>query len=242
MQYADISDPGGEITLRDDWMVPGHIRNRFYMDDHQGTFRITTESGGFGFREVRLYTYDLADPDAVTALGDTLIIQGESLEAVRYDGDRAYAVTFLRIDPLFVIDLSDPANPAVRGELEVPGFSTHLEPRGDRLIAVGIDDTQGRRPAVAYYDVSDPANPSQIGRVILGPPFSFTESDAVYDEKAFKIIDDLNLILIPFSHVEFDVIEPGPGAVPPPFFFGDPVVGPAIAPGSASRPKCTNAV
>src|SRR6185295_13039132 len=99
-------------------------------------------------------TFDLSDLDNVTPLGQTQIMQNESLEAVRFDGPRGYAVTFFRTDPLFVLDLSDPANPIVAGNLEVPGFSTHIEPRGDRLIAVGIDDTDGQRPAVAYYDVS----------------------------------------------------------------------------------------
>lgn len=244
VQYVDISDPSGLITVRGAVDVPGRIRNRFYMDDYQGTFRIATESGGFGFREVRMFTYDIADPDAITPLGETLIISGETLEAVRFDGPRAYAVTFLRVDPLFVVDLSDPTAPVVSGELEVPGFSTHIEPRGDRLIAIGIDDTAGRRPAVAYYDVSDPANPSQLGRVVLGPPFSFTESEAVYDEKAFKIIDHLNLILIPFSHVEYpDIVgDPMPGPMPPPSVGGAVPPGEVSASFAASRPKCINAV
>jgi hypothetical protein len=136
-------------------------------------------------------------------------MQGESLEAARFDGPQGYIVTFLRVDPLFVIDLRDPAHPAVTGNLVVPGFSTHLEPRGSRLIAVGVDDTDGRRPAVAYYNVADPTAPSELGRVVLGPPGSFTDSDAIYDEKAFKVVDDLGLIAIPFHHEEFD------GSVPP---------------------------
>jgi len=203
VQMVDISDPAGAITLLASFDVPGVVRNRFYMDEFGGAFRVVTESRGFGFRQVRLFTFDLADPDDVVPLGETSIIEGESLEAVRFDGVRGYVVTFLRVDPLFVVDLSDPANPAVTGELEVPGFSTHIEPRGERLIAVGIDDTDGRRPAVSYYDVSDPATPTELGRIILGPPGSFTTSDAVYDEKAFKIVDEIGLIAIPFRHVDY---------------------------------------
>jgi hypothetical protein len=203
VQAVDISDPAGAIVMRDAFDVPGTIRNRFYMDAFEGVFRIATESWGFGFREVRLYTYSLADMSAIALLGQVRIMRDESLEAVRFDGPRGYAVTFLRTDPLFVLDLHDAANPVVAGHLEVPGFSTHIEPRGSRLIAVGVDDTDGRRPAVAYYDVQDPANPAQLGRVVLGPPGSFTESQAVYDEKAFKIVDELGLIAIPFKHVEW---------------------------------------
>ncbi len=203
IQVIDISDPDGAITMRGTVDVPGHIRNRFYLDDYEDVLRIATESWGFGFNEVRLFTYDSTDLDAITALGETQIIQGETLQAVRFDGPRGYVVTFLQIDPLFVVDLRDPASPAVTGHLEVPGFSTHIEPRGNRLIAVGIDDTNGRRPAVSYYDVEDPTNPIELGRVILGPPGSFTQSEATYDEKAFKIIDELGLIAIPFKHVDY---------------------------------------
>lgn len=201
VQAVDISDPAGAIVKRDDVDVPGYIRNRFYMDDFNGVMRIATESWGFGFRKVRVFTYDLANLDNIAALGQVEVIQGETLEAVRFDGPRGYIVTFLQVDPLFVINLSDPSAPTVAGQLEVPGFSTHIEPRGNRLIAVGIDDTDGRRPAVAYYNVEDPANPSQLSRVVLGPPGSFTESEAVYDEKAFKVVDELGLIAIPFQHV-----------------------------------------
>jgi len=239
VQVIDISDPAGTIAARGSVDVPGSIRNRFYLDEYQGVLRIVTESRGFGFREVRLFTYDLADLDNIAALGETTIIQGESLEAVRFDGPRGYAVTFLRVDPLFVLDLVDAANPTVAGHLEVPGFSTHIEPRGDRLIAVGIDDTDGRRPAVSYYDVADPANPAELGRVVLGPPGSFTESEAVYDEKAFKIVDELGLVVIPFKHVDYGPIplidEPLSGN-------GGEPSGEGIRPDDEDWPTCVNAV
>jgi len=237
VQYIDISDPAGAIVLRGSFNVPGSIRNRFYMDEFNGSFRICTDNWGFGFRSAKLFTYDVSNPDAVTAQGNVEIIRGESLEAVRYDGTRAYAVTFLRVDPLFIIDLSNPAMPQVTGELEVPGWSTHIEPRGDRLIAVGIDDTAGRRPAVAYYDVSNAAAPKQLSRVILGPPNSYTDSEATYDEKAFKIIDSLGMIVIPFNHTEFTNqpgFDDGGGSVPP--------GGAALAMPEYYNVKCVNGV
>jgi hypothetical protein len=214
IQAIDISDPAGAITMRGTVDVPGRIRNRFFMDEFDDVLRVAAETDGFGFRTAKVYTYDATDLDAITPLGQVEVIQGESIEAVRFDGPRGYVVTFLRVDPLFVIDLNDPANPTVTGELTVPGFSTHIEPRGNRLIAVGIDDTDGRRPAVAYYNVEDPANPTELGRVILGPPGSYTDSDATYDEKAFKIVDALGLIAIPFNHVEYPDSPGDPVPVP----------------------------
>lgn len=227
VQMADISDPAGAIVLRGTLDAPGRIQNRFFMDDYQDVFRIVTESWGFGLHAVKLFTYSLADPNHIAALGNVQIIQDESLRAVRFDGPRGYAVTYFQVDPLFVLDLRDPANPAVSGHLEAPGFSTYLEPRGDRLIAVGIDDADGRRPALAYYNVADPANPAQLSRVVLGPPGSFTDSEAVYDEKAFKVIDAMGLIAIPFRHVD---------ASSAPM----PVGGESSV--DAALPKCENAV
>jgi hypothetical protein len=228
VQVVDISDPAGAITMRGTFDVPGYIQNRFFMDDYQDVFRIVTQSWGFGFASVKLYTYDLTDLDNVVALGNTEIIQDESLRAVRFDGPRGYAVTYFQVDPLFVLDLSDAANPVVAGQLEVPGFSTYIEPRGNRLIAVGIDDTDGRRPALAYYDVTDPANPAQLSRIVLGPPGSFTDSEAVYDEKAFKVVDELGLIAIPFQHVSFDAVVPAGGS--------------EASSSDIPRPACQNAV
>jgi hypothetical protein len=235
VQAIDISDPAGAIAIRGSVNVPGVIRNRFYMDDYDDVLRIVTQSTGFGFRDVKLFTYDLSDLDDITPLGQVLIKQGESLEAVRFDGQRGFAVTFLRVDPLFVLDLRDPANPAVTGELEVPGFSTHIEPRGNRLVAMGVDNTDGTRPAVAYYDVADPAHPAELGRIVLGPPGSYTESEATYDEKAFKIVDELGLIAVPFHHVEYPETPPG-GPIPIPF------PNTIAAENDASAPTCLNAV
>jgi len=233
IQYVDIDDAGGAIGLRDTVDVPGSIRNRFYMDDFNGVLRVATESNGFGFGKVRIFTYNLANPDDIVALGQADIIQGETLQAVRFDGPRGYAVTFLQVDPLFVLDLSDPAHPAVAGHLEVPGFSTHIEPRGERLIAIGVDNTNGQRPALSYYDVTDPAHPSELSRVVLGPPGSYTDSQATYDEKAFKIVDELNLIAIPFRHQDMTY---GGGPVPVPN--GADQTNVALAP----APRCMNAV
>jgi hypothetical protein len=229
IQVIDITDPAGAIAIRGTFDVAGRIENRFFMDEYQGVFRIVTQSWGFGFLTVKLFTYDLADLDHVVALGQAEIMQDESARAVRFDGPRGYVVTYLQVDPLFVLDLHDPANPAVTGQLEVPGFSTYIEPRGNRLIAVGIDDTDGRRPALAYYNVEDPANPSQLSRVVLGPPGSFTESEAVYDEKAFKIIDELSLIAIPFKHVDFSATT-------------EPAAGDSTSSSNIQAPTCKNAV
>ncbi len=137
------------------------------------------------------------EDEGARRLGDLILGEGESLFATRFDGDRAYVVTFFQIDPLYVVDLSDPARPRVTGELEIPGFSTYLEPMGDRMLAVGVED---RRVTAMLFDVGDPSQPTEIRRVHLGPEDEgFTWSEANYDEKAVTILRDAGLMLAPFQ-------------------------------------------
>ena len=163
--YVDISDLEGAIQLRDQFRVPGLIKNRYFMDEYDGVFRVVTEEFPRTWPivwTVALYSYDVGDPDHVTRLSRLPIISNESLRAVRFDGPRAYAVTFVQVDPLFVLDLSDAASPVVAGELEVPGYSTHLVPLGDRLVGVGFADAWAAPPAVSLVDVSHTARPRHL--------------------------------------------------------------------------------
>jgi len=130
-------------------------------------------------------------------LGQTTLqsASGESVYATRFDGPKAYIVTYLTKDPLFIVDLSDPANPQVLGELEIPGWSTHIEPRGDRLIALGVDDQGGQRVMVSLFDVSNAAAPLRLDFESFGEGWSW--SSAYNDVKAFSVFDDI--ILVPFS-------------------------------------------
>lgn len=194
--YVDISDPGGLTDIRGSVTVPGDVADRFKMDAYNGVLRIVSGSWR-NERRVHLTTVDLADPDVleVIASNEFLRARGERLFATRFDGDRAYIVTFFVVDPLFVVDLSDPANPQVTGELETPGWSTHIEPRGDTLVALGVDNTKGSQVTVSLFDVTDPTDPSLADRVWFGDDWSW--SNAYADVKAFSVFDDM--ILVPFS-------------------------------------------
>jgi len=202
--YVDISDPAGHIEVRGHIRVHGSVADQYKMDAYDGVLRVVSNEWGWGGdRLVYITTIDLADPDALEVLGEFILEDaiGETLFATRFDGPLAYIVTFFVVDPLFVVDLSDPENPVVTGELEVPGWSTHIEPMGDRLIALGVDDTDGRRVSVSMFDVSDPAAPDLIGdRVTFGESWSW--SSAYGDVKALTVLDDV--IIVPFSGYNSD--------------------------------------
>lgn len=195
IQYVDISDPAGQIALRGNCTVPGRVLSRFSLDARGNVLRVVSEAGNRRGRLVALFTFDIGDPDNIASLAQLDIIRGETLHAVRFAENVCYVVTFRRIDPLWVINLTDPSAPAITGELEVPGFSTYLQPDGDKLIAMGV--SADRRPAVALYDVSDPAAPVQLAVVPLGDRRSVSEAND--DDKAFKVIPEAKLILAPFD-------------------------------------------
>ncbi|MEM8815755.1 MAG: beta-propeller domain-containing protein [Pseudomonadota bacterium] len=112
----------------------------------------------------------------------------EDLYGVRFLADRAYAVTFERIDPLYVIDLSDPTAPSIEGELEVTGFSDFLHPvSGDLLL--GLGSTTMGAVKLELFDVSNLNQPLSRGAVTLGEA---SYSEARFDRHAFTYQPDVN--------------------------------------------------
>lgn len=201
VRLVDISDPTGLMKRVGEIELRGYVADKFKMHQSGETFAVVssawnqlTPSGTWTTANI-ISTFSLADPLKPAALGSLEVAPGESLYATRFDGDRVYVVTAVRVDPLHIIDLSDPSAPKQLGELTVPGFSTYIEPLGDRLVTIGY---VGWRPSVALYDVSNPAAPKQLSAITLGDD-SWTYSEALYNEKAFSVLPEENLIMIPIS-------------------------------------------
>ena len=115
---------------------------------------------------------------------------GEQVFAVRFVGDRAYIVTFRFTDPLYVIDLRDPANPAIAGQLEIPGASNYLRAIGSSyLLSVGQDAVGDRRGGVKVelFDVRDITHPQSLGVQVFGKTGSW--SDALNDPHALTFLE-----------------------------------------------------
>jgi uncharacterized secreted protein with C-terminal beta-propeller domain len=128
--------------------------------------------------------------------------RGERIYAVRFVGPTGYVVTFRQTDPLYVVDLRDPAQPRVTGELKINGYSAYLHPAGNgRLIGVGQDaDDSGRRTGmqVSLFDVADPTQPTRVARYTV--PGGYT--DAEFDPHAFLYWQPTGLLVVP-------VVTPG---------------------------------
>jgi hypothetical protein len=178
------------------------LRDKFKLDLRGDILRVVVEDQASPDRWspiTRLTTWRLSHSrdQKHELLGKLDLGAGENLFGTRFDGDRAYVVTFRRVDPLFIIDLSDPARPRILSELKIPGWSNYLHPLGDRLLTVGIDDTDGWRAAVQLFDVADPANPSLLAKIPLGDSWSSTEAN--WDEKALGVFPANGLVLLPFT-------------------------------------------
>jgi len=205
--YVDISDPAGTIKVRDQFRVPGSVDDRFSVDPHNGALRIVTEEfiRAVSATVVAMYIYDVSNPDEITRLARLPIDTRRSVRTVRMDGDRGYVVASRGDAPLLVLDLADPSNPRIVASLSLPGVSTQLHPLGDRLLGVGFDTSAGIRPTLVLYDVSDPADPRQTSRVVLGEKLTIdSRSTATVDEKALRVIEAAGLILLPLSTFDRD--------------------------------------
>ncbi|MES9853437.1 MAG: beta-propeller domain-containing protein [Candidatus Thiodiazotropha sp. L084R] len=180
--------------------VDGHLLNQFSMDEYQGALRlVTTEQPWWSDAdpENRLYVMEQSEDQLVErALLDGLGKPGESVFAVRFDQARGYVATFEQIDPLITLDLSDPSNPLVAGELEVPGLSTYLHPiEGDMLLAIGQDtDTSGIK--LSLFDISNFSQPALLSDHLVSAG-SYTE--AAYNHHAFTWFEQEQMLAIPVT-------------------------------------------
>lgn len=198
MQVIDISDPGGNMVSGAKVGVAASIESRWQLDEHEGVLRVISQPSG---SPPWIQTYAVPSAQEVTPLASVQMVlpQPETLRSVRFDGPRAYAITFDAYDPLFTIDLSDPAAPKQVGELEMPGWIYHMEPRGERLLGVGFDTLTGAGSLhVSLIDVADPSAPKLLDRVHFGGEWTWLSESQNGIHKAFRIDDALGLIVVPY--------------------------------------------
>ena len=179
------------------------------MDEYEGVLRVvvTDENPWWG-------SSDVPDTAVVTMerRGDELVQIGavdglgknERVYAVRFIQEKGYVVTFRQVDPLYVVDLSDPHDPEVKGELKINGYSAYLHPIGeDLLLGVGQDATdEGRQlgTQVSVFDVSDPSDPRRLSRLT----FEDAYSDAEWDHHAFLWWAPEEISVLPLQRWSWD--------------------------------------
>lgn len=181
---------GEKPQLKASGAVEGTMLDTFSMDEYNGYIRVAVTRSG----DNCVYVLD-TDMKKVGALEN--IAPGETVRAVRFSGSTGYVVTFLQTDPLFVIDLSSPESPAIKGEVKLPGFSSYLHPAGKNLLlGVGVGGTEEGTDGSAklsLFDVSDPSAPKEVDSFVM------KNTDFNTEYKAFIEDSDPNTYLIPFN-------------------------------------------
>lgn len=196
---VDIAAPDGAMKALSSIKLDGRVPDKFKIHLNRETLTVISENWNTSGRGVftSLETFSLSNPLSPERLGNLILARGEQLHATRFDGDRVYVVTFLRIDPLWIVDLSDPRQPQIVGELHVPGWSTYIQPLGNQLVSIGIDNSNSWKVAVSLFDVTDASRPTLLDKVALGENYSWSEAN--YDEKAFSVLPESGTILVPYQ-------------------------------------------
>jgi uncharacterized secreted protein with C-terminal beta-propeller domain len=113
----------------------------------------------------------------------------EALYGVRFLEDRAYFVTFEQIDPLYVVDLSDPSDPYIAGKLEIPGVSDFLHPvSNDLLLGLGRGGPSQQNIKLSLFNITDISNPQALNSLLLGVDGGWNYSEAQYNRHAFSYL------------------------------------------------------
>ena len=179
----------GKLEGKAQGSFAGYLNDTFSIDEYQGKLRVVTTDG---------------DTNAVYVMDENLEITGaiedlakdERVYSARFIGDTGYFVTFRETDPLFSVDLSDPENPRIIGELKIPGFSEYLHFYGeDRLLGIGMaaDENTGATEGVklTMFDISDRTDVKEEATYVIEDAYG---TDVAYDYKAVLADPQKNLI------------------------------------------------
>ncbi len=208
----------GQMLYKGSGEVPGFLINQFALDEFQGYLRVATTSWN---RETEVLDSEpqetwvqssnifILNPEMQIEGALTGLAPGESIYSVRFMGTTGYLVTFWKVDPLFVIDLSNPSAPQLQGELEIPGYSDYLHPLGDgQLLGIGKDVAQDETwwwyqgLKLSIFNATDPYQPKELTRLVIG--VRGTESYALHDHKAVLVDLERHLLVIPILLAEYN--------------------------------------
>jgi hypothetical protein len=198
--HAFATDDPRSTTYLGSGSVDGTLLSQWAMSEHDGVLRVASTIGDpwsaasseSSVTTLELRGEELVELGRVDGLGPT-----ETIRAVRFLGEVGYVVTFRQTDPLYTVDLRDPAAPEVTGELKIPGYSGYLHPVGEgKLVGVGQDAEEDGRTTgvqVSLFDVTDPAAPLRTDTVTVPD----SESSVEWDHRSFLHWPATGLTVVP---------------------------------------------
>ena len=194
-----VSIQNGTVQYKKTATIPGNVNDQFSMDEAGGYFKIAVTDFEAGHDINSLYILD----ENMKQVGSVKnFAPDEHIEAVRYIKDKAYVITYEQTDPLFIIDLKDPANPVIEGHVKITGFSTLLVPSGkDYLLGLGFSTTSTEMGEatdgvkLSLFDIRNPSAP----KVADAKEFTGMDSEVQYNHKALLVGPDASYYAIPYS-------------------------------------------
>jgi len=191
---------GSKVDFEAKGNVAGYVLNQYSMDEYNGYFRLATTSQKNQTQQNNVYVLDM-DLN-ITGKVENLA-KDERIYSARFMGDKCYLVTFRQVDPFFVLDMSNPAEPKVAGELKIPGYSSYLHPYDENHV-IGLGK-EGNTVKLSLFDVSNVSAPTEIAKYIVDG--DYTDSEALHEPKAFLFDSQkAGLLVIPMSTYNYGEI------------------------------------
>ncbi len=195
-----IAKIGLDLNVMGSGSVPGTLLNQFSLDEYENHLRVAVTIGG-GFWGMGWSSSAESANDVYVLDGNMNIVGSvkdlgltERIYSVRFLQDKGYLVTFRQVDPFYVLDLSSPTNPELKGELKIPGYSSYLHPiTKDKILGVGKEGSQVK---ISLFDVSSPADPKEKSKYTLSEYWS----DVLNTHHAFLLDDKHKIFFMPGSN------------------------------------------
>ena len=195
-ELAKFRYENGMITGVAAASVQGYLNNSFSLNEYNGYLRAVStyyDTSTNDWTEKNALTIFDANMNQVSLIDD--LASGETIRSARFLGDTGYFVTFRQTDPLFCVDLSDPASPEIKSELKLTGFSSYLHFYGETLLGIGYEanENTGETTGVklSMFDISDPENVKEISKTVIS---GVTWAPSIDDYKSILVDSTKNLI------------------------------------------------
>lgn len=213
VSLIDISDPSGAMVFGDTVTVAGMVQNKHNMNVHGSIMRVVSGNDWSSATNTNhVQTFDITNPGQLVAVGHETFGAGESLFATLFLGNKAFFVTYERVDPFHAFEITDDGGITERSEFIVSGWNDFFRPVIDetRLVGIGKNDQNGTTLAVSLYDITDLDNPQPLlDRDEIDLTWSWSEAN--WDDRAFSVLEDATdvvgpagvretgLVLLPFN-------------------------------------------
>ncbi len=215
VSVVDISSTSGTMVEGDDVAVKGRVSSKHNMNFYKGVLRVVSGGTDWENRINYVETFDATDLAEITPIDEKTFGKGENLFATLFLGNKAFFVTYLRVDPFHAFEITDEGFITERSEYIVSGWNDFFRPvfEETRLVGIGVDDAGGDRTmAVSLYDITDLTNPEPMLARAEVRASGWSWSEARWDDRAFSVLEgaveatakdgetvETGLVLLPFS-------------------------------------------